>query len=233
MKLVVSDLDGTLLDTKSQITDYTKSIIKKLVNNGIEFAIATGRGPASAIKLKKDIGLDIYLICNNGANIYDKKENSIFEKVIDKKISQNIIKLLRDRKVAYNGFIDDDFYRDEYDKTDYSRRTDFIEHILGDIEECPALHKIIIVEEADIILRINKELREKFSNVVEITISDPECIDIMAIGDGENDLDMLKKVGHPVAMENAQDIVKKEINNTAPKNIENGVALYLEKFFKL
>lgn len=42
MKLVVSDLDGTLLDTKSQITDYTKSIIKKLVNNGIEFAIATG-----------------------------------------------------------------------------------------------------------------------------------------------------------------------------------------------
>ena len=56
---------------------------------------------------------------------------------------------------------------------------------------------------------------------------------VMAFGDGENDLDMLKKVGHPVAMENAQDIVKKEINNTAPKNIENGVALYLEKFFKL
>ena len=258
MKLVVSDLDGTLLDTKSQITDYTKAAVKKLVDNGIEFAIATGRGRASAVRLKKDIGLDIYLICNNGANIYDKKENSIFEKIIDKKTSQEIIKLLRDRKIAYNGFIDDDFYRDEYDKTDYSRRIDFIEHILVDIEDCPALHKIIIVEEADIILRINKELREKFSNVVEITISDPECIDIvpkecskgnalkviaqqlgidmkriMAFGDGENDLDMLRKVGHPVAMENAQEIVKKEINNTAPKNIENGVALYLEKFFKL
>ncbi len=56
---------------------------------------------------------------------------------------------------------------------------------------------------------------------------------IMAFGDGENDLDMLRKVGHPVVMENAQEIVKKEINNTAPKNIENGVALYLEKYFKL
>ena len=55
---------------------------------------------------------------------------------------------------------------------------------------------------------------------------------IMAFGDGENDLDMLRKVGHPVVMENAQEIVKREINNTAPKNIENGVALYLEKFFK-
>ncbi|BBA52437.1 Cof-type HAD-IIB family hydrolase [Fusobacterium varium] len=258
MKLVVSDLDGTLLDTKSQITDYTKAAVKKLVDNGIEFAIATGRGRASAVRLKKDIGLDIYLICNNGANIYDKKENSIFEKIIDKKTSQEIIKLLRDRKIAYNGFIDDDFYRDEYDKTDYSRRIDFIEHILVDIEDCPALHKIIIVENTDIILKINKELREKFSDAVEITISDPECIDIvpkecskgnalkviaqqlgidmkriMAFGDGENDLDMLRKVGHPVAMENAQEIVKKEINNTAPKNIENGVALYLEKFFKL
>ncbi len=257
MKLVVSDLDGTLLDTKSQITDYTKAAVKKLVDNGIEFAIATGRGRASAVRLKKDIGLDIYLICNNGANIYDKKEKSIFEKIIDKKTSQEIINLLRDRKIAYNGFIDDDFYRDEYDKTDYSERIDFIEHILLDIEDCPALHKIIIVEDPDIILKINKELREKFSDVVEITISDPECIDIvpkecskgnalkviaqqmgidmkriMAFGDGENDLDMLRKVGHPVAMENAQEIVKKEINNTAPKNIENGVALYLEEFFK-
>lgn len=257
MKLVVSDLDGTLLDTKSQITDYTKAAVKKLVDNGIEFAIATGRGRASAVRLKKDIGLDIYLICNNGANIYDKKEKSIFEKIIDKKTSQEIINLLRDRKVAYNGFIDDDFYRDEYDKTDYSERIDFIEHILVDIEDCPALHKIIIIEDADIILKTNKELREKFSDVVEITISDPECIDIvpkecskgnalkviaqqmgidmkriMAFGDGENDLDMLRKVGHPVAMENAQEIVKKEINNTAPKNIENGVALYLEEFFK-
>lgn len=257
MKLVVSDLDGTLLDTKSQITDYTKAAVKKLVDNGIEFAIATGRGRASAVRLKKDIGLDIYLICNNGANIYDKKEKSIFEKIIDKKTSQEIINLLRDRKVTYNGFIDDDFYRDEYDKTDYSERIDFIEHILVDIENCPALHKIIIVEDPDIILKINKELREKFSDVVEITISDPECIDIvpkecskgnalkviaqqmgidmkriMAFGDGENDLDMLRKVGHPVAMENAQEIVKKEINNTAPKNIENGVALYLEEFFK-
>lgn len=258
MKLVVSDLDGTLLNTQSQITDYTKAAVKKLVSNGVEFAIATGRGRASAVKLKKDIGLDIYLICNNGANIYDKEEKSIFEKIIDKKTSHEIIRLLRERKVAYNGFIDDDFYRDEYDKNDYSRRLDFVEHVLGDIEECPALHKIIIVEDADIILKINKELREKFSDVVEITISDPECIDIvpkecskgnalkviaqqlgikmnkiMAFGDGENDLDMLRKVGHPVVMENAQEIVKKEINNTAPKNIENGVALYLEKFFKL
>ncbi len=258
MKLVVSDLDGTLLNMESQITTYTKTTVKKLVSSGIEFAIATGRGRASAVKLKKDIGLDIYLICNNGANIYDKEERSIFEKIIDKKTSQEIIKLLKERKVAYNGFIDDNFYRDEYDKNDYSKRVDFMEHILFNIEDCPALHKIIIVENSDAILKINEELREKFSDVVEITISDPECIDIvpkecskgnalkiiaqemgidmnriMAFGDGENDLDMLRKVGHPVVMENAQEVVKKEINNTAPKNIENGVALYLEKFFNL
>ena len=34
MKLVVSDLDGTLLNMESQITDYTKTAVKKLVNNG-------------------------------------------------------------------------------------------------------------------------------------------------------------------------------------------------------
>ena len=56
---------------------------------------------------------------------------------------------------------------------------------------------------------------------------------IIAFGDAENDLDMLKKVGHPVVMENAQAIVKDSINNRAGKNSEDGVAKYLENYFQL
>ena len=101
-------------------------------------------------------------------------------------------------------------------------------------------------------------MKEQFSDIVDITISQPRCLDIvhkdcskgkgiklisekmniplekvMAFGDGENDFDMLQTVGHPVVMENGLDTLKAKISNIAPKNIENGVAQYLENFFNL
>ena len=41
MKLVVSDLDGTLLNDDSEVSNETIQAIKKLKDNGVEFAIAT------------------------------------------------------------------------------------------------------------------------------------------------------------------------------------------------
>ena len=77
MKLVVSDLDGTLLNDDSEVSNETIQAIKRLKENGIEFAIATGRSFNSANKIRKKIGLEIYFICNNGANIYNKNGKMI------------------------------------------------------------------------------------------------------------------------------------------------------------
>ena len=258
MKIIVSDLDGTLLDENSKITDYTRETIKKLNRLGVEFIIATGRVEALSIRFKFQLWLDTFIICYNGDNIYDKDENMIFEKVISKDVTYELLKLLREEEVNYNCFFHEDFYRDEYDKTDYSKRTGFIEHILIDLKDCSELNKIIIVDEEEVILNLSKKLKDRFSHLVEITISDPTCVDIapkdcskgnaleiladtlnfnmdkiIAFGDAENDLDMLKKVGHPVVMENAQAIVKDSINNRAGKNSEDGVAKYLENYFQL
>ena len=57
--------------------------------------------------------------------------------------------------------------------------------------------------------------------------------EVIAFGDAENDLEMLFSVKYGVAMENANDEVKSKVNYIAPKNTENGVALFLEDFLKL
>lgn len=79
MKFVVSDLDGTLLQPDHKVSDYSIDIIKKLVDKNINFVIATGRGKQGVQDILNQLNLDIYLICNNGANIYDKKGKLIFE----------------------------------------------------------------------------------------------------------------------------------------------------------
>ena len=43
MKLFFTDLDGTLLNNESMVTDYTKQAIQKARDQGILFGVATGR----------------------------------------------------------------------------------------------------------------------------------------------------------------------------------------------
>ena len=57
--------------------------------------------------------------------------------------------------------------------------------------------------------------------------------EIVALGDNENDLSMLKEVIYSVAMENAKDIVKDQVRYVARSNEESGVAKFLNLFLKL
>ena len=55
--------------------------------------------------------------------------------------------------------------------------------------------------------------------------------DCAAFGDGGNDIEMLRYVGHPYAMENASDEVKAAAGNVCPSNEEQGVLTVLEDLF--
>jgi len=56
---------------------------------------------------------------------------------------------------------------------------------------------------------------------------------VIAFGDGENDIEMIKGAGIGVAMENAVENVKKVANYHTLSNIDDGVAHFLNKYFKL
>ncbi|QNM15294.1 MULTISPECIES: HAD family hydrolase [Fusobacterium] len=259
MKFVVSDLDGTLLQPDHKVSDYSIDIIKKLVDKNINFVIATGRGKQGVQDILNQLNLDIYLICNNGANIYDKKGKLIFEETIEPEISSKILKEIKNTGLFYSAFRENIFYHDKDDKEDYFTRELFTEVVMNNLDNCPQLNKIIVTDDdPKVISKINNILREKFNSLVEITISQPTCLDIspkgcskgtgikhlakifntttedfMAFGDGENDLDMLRTVGHPVIMANSQEVIKNQFSVMTSTNIEDGVAKYLIQYFNL
>ena len=106
-KLIAVDLDGTLLNSYGEVTEYSKKIIKKLIENGIEFIIASGR-PIDSIKtIAKEIGSNEYFIAGNGAIIYDIKKNKIiYEKYLSKSKVLEIIKLCEKNSISYNVYTD-------------------------------------------------------------------------------------------------------------------------------
>ena len=184
MKLVVSDLDGTLLNDDSEVSNETIEMIKRLKENGIEFAIATGRSFNSANKIRKKIGLEIYLICNNGANIYNKNGELIKNNVMPADLIRKVVRFLTENKIGYFAFDGSgaNFYVPYGTEIDDEFLKEHIPHYIKsseDIDRLPALEKILIIEEdSERIYEIKDLIHDNFDDELEIVISADDCLDL-------------------------------------------------------
>ena len=102
-KLVVIDLDGTMLNSYGVVTNETKEVIKKVEKQGVEVVIASGRPIDSIKEIAKEIESKNYFIAGNGAIIYDiKNDEIIYEKTLSKEKVLEIIKICEDNSISYN-----------------------------------------------------------------------------------------------------------------------------------
>ncbi len=106
-KLVVVDLDGTILNSYGEISETTKESVKKCLEKGTKIVIASGR-PIDSIKtIAKELGIEEYFIAGNGALIYDlKKDEIVYENYMKKEKVLEIIKICEDNSIAYNVYTD-------------------------------------------------------------------------------------------------------------------------------
>ena len=80
IKLVVIDLDGTLLDNQKEIHPFNQEMIQKVQQLGIPVTIATGRGMASTRKYAEQLGITEPLITYNGAVISTSDNSRILQR---------------------------------------------------------------------------------------------------------------------------------------------------------
>jgi len=73
--ILLSDLDGTLLDSNSIATEKNKEAIKKFVELGGNFGIATGRGHQNALGFLDGVMINTPSIVYNGSMLYDFKQS--------------------------------------------------------------------------------------------------------------------------------------------------------------
>lgn len=73
MDLIFFDLDGTLLNNVSEISDFTKDTLSLLKDKNIAYTVATGRTMLSAQRILQGHDLELPQIYNNGVTIWDPK----------------------------------------------------------------------------------------------------------------------------------------------------------------
>ncbi len=70
--LYVSDLDGTLLNGSSQVSENSARLLNNLIDSGAMFTVATARTPATVIPLLKEVNLKLPVVVMTGAAIWDE-----------------------------------------------------------------------------------------------------------------------------------------------------------------
>ena len=184
-KLVAVDLDGTLLNSYGEVTEYTKEVIKKVQQKGLKFIIASGRPMDSIKSISKDIEADKYFIAGNGAIIYDtQKQEVIYEKYIPKQKVLEIAKICEQNNIFYNIYTEKNvitqylkynvlYYFKENLKKEPDKKTNIMVvnnmyEFIKNSEEMKCI-KITICDESKIIFN---SIIKKLKNVKDIEVLD-------------------------------------------------------------
>lgn len=257
-KLIACDLDGTLLDNNKEVSTNTINRINNLLNQGLLFVIATGR-PFTGTKRYCDLfNKNMPVILYNGSIVRMSKTNELlFNVSLDKEDAKKIINIINEHQGTYIYWKDEipfvnriDDYINDYvkiskvtpkidPKGDYDNITKIIwfdenknllhfeETLFGDLDKVNHF-----TSEAIYLEFVNK--RASKEKALE-SICDYYKIkkeDVITIGDGNNDIGLIKYAGLGVAMDNAKDNVKRAAKFITKSNNDEGVLFVLNKYLK-
>lgn len=107
IRMIGLDLDGTLLNEKKELTEYTKQVLRKAIDRGIVVLAATGR-PYAALpeELKHFSGMK-YAVTANGARVLDLEEMRVlYENLLSEEVSGKILDILKKYDTIYEFFAD-------------------------------------------------------------------------------------------------------------------------------
>lgn len=119
MKILFTDLDGTLLNKDSIISDYAKAYLTKFTKAGNILVLASGRPLDSILQVKEHAGIDfegMYIIANNGALVYDcDKKCNILETRLEYAEIEKIWNIAKSQQLHIQTYTDNEIISIEND----------------------------------------------------------------------------------------------------------------------
>jgi len=251
IRLVATDMDGTLLNSKHEIHESFFPVFRKLKNHGIIFVAASGRQYFNLAKTLDAVKDEIIFAAENGSYVVFKGEE-IHIQAIDPEITRELILISRKIKNTYpiicgkkKAYVEND---DE----------EFISHLKLYFERYEVVNDLLEITDDQFLKFTLCDLAgsegnsyphyKKYEDDLQVKVSGPIWLDIshkkankgramevlqekfnvtaeqtMVFGDYLNDLEMLEKAHYSYAMANAHPDIKKIARFIAKSNDENGV----------
>jgi Cof subfamily protein (haloacid dehalogenase superfamily) len=266
-KLVVIDIDGTLMDKHGIIAAEDRAAVLRLTKSGVFVCLCTGRIIQSSRPVVEDLELDTPQIFFDGALIYNLKEKTtIYSKALPPEIVQEAVTFSREHDTYLELYSRDTFFAEENSWSDEVHRKFFrVDPTLVSFDSIWTREKLLKAEmvahntsenskvqafEAHFAGRLHFTIARTpaYPDIDFINIVNPEVTkgcalgelakylgverqETVAIGDGLNDISLLKEAGLAVAMGNAFPEVKKISQYTTLDVDHHGVAAAIDHIF--
>lgn len=112
IKLIASDMDGTLLGTRMNVPQENIYAIRFAEEKGVKFMVATGRGYTEAKPPLDEAGISCPMITVNGAQAFDKDGNNLFTIDFTAENAKKIVAVLQKNDVYFEVATDHGIYSD-------------------------------------------------------------------------------------------------------------------------
>ncbi len=101
-KMIAIDIDGTLLNSKNELSENTKKVLKEASDRGIFVVLTSGRISTNIVNFCNQIGANKYLIAENGASIINLETGELeYSKYISKEIANRVIDVCEENSIYY------------------------------------------------------------------------------------------------------------------------------------
>lgn len=248
IKIAFFDVDGTLIDMdKKEISPRTLETLRRLQKRGVLLCMATGRGPLTLPRLE-GVEFDVFLTFN-GAYCYDR-QGVIFSAPLPPEDVQTIVRnaaaLHRPVSIAtQDRILANGADRDLVDYFSIAQREVEVSDQFETVAKGQVYQIMLGCRRADYPLLLqgtrNAKIAAWWDRAADIIPADAgkgvgvaqvlahyhlEPADALAFGDGDNDIELLQAVGHPVAMGNASERLKAVADEICGHVAQDGVYHY-------
>ncbi len=258
--LIAVDVDGTLLNDHHELTPRTEAAIKTAMARGVQVTIATGKSPYSTREILPRLGLTLPGVYIQGLAIVGPDGVVHSQETLTPEVVRLVADYVEREGlslVAYSGARIITNRRDAFTDTTIAFHEPPAE-VIGSLSQQAGrvpINKILIMSQPERLPRAREDLAAQLDGqaslvrpldyVLEVLpygaskgaglmrLLDELGIDparVMAIGDGENDVEMLRLAGIGVAVGNAMPVAKAAANVMVGSNNDDGVAEAIERF---
>lgn len=251
IKLIVTDMDGTLLDENGHLPLGFTEVLDRLMAKNIKLVAASGRPYYTLQTNFGPIGRHLSFICENGALVVDNNK-VIYESAIDKNLVNEVINSAKEiegnvlvlctANCAYIENCSEEYLAEIRKYYTIVKNVDDLRNVTEDIV------KVTICNLNNSLENLNTIFKPKFEDRLNVVGSGEIWIDIsnkgankgtalkslmdtynisreetMVLGDYYNDIEMLAQAEYSFVMENAPEDMKQYGKYIAASNVEHGV----------
>ena len=232
IKVVITDLDGTLLNSDHKISAYTKAIFQELHQQNYLLIVATGRHHLDAQSIVAGLDCPVYLVTSNGARIHSPNQELLYSIDMESEVVKGIFDLDIDSEITSVLFKENNWQTNHNnDKLNsFSKESKYLPEIVdfNTLQDFKSIKLFFTHHDHQKLVDLKDQILQNYVDTFSFAFSLPFCLEFMhksvdksvaiakilqlenlvfeetiSFGDGFNDEKMLKATGKALIMRNA------------------------------